>query len=187
MGRAALIVVVMIIAVGAVPAYRAYTRHRDLIETIAWMDQTYNPHEGGSNYGQGHGEEIHYRILADHSEEVTESFRDTFSYKGKCNMVIHYETIPVGLFKTIYSNGDYTLSLCDIDPATIKVDKFDWHKDAFNCNDPEAVKLFDLNCDNSEVEFHTWNEVPKIKDNGITTFANLTGKNHEAKRDSMGS
>jgi hypothetical protein len=24
------------------------------------MDLTYNPHEGGENYGRGHGEEIHY-------------------------------------------------------------------------------------------------------------------------------
>lgn len=188
MGRAALILGLMIVAAAAIPAYRAYSRHRDLVETIAWMEQTYNPQEGGSNYGRGHGEEIHYLVHTDtHVEEVTESFRDTFSYKGKCNLVIHYETIPVGVFKTVYSNGDYTLSLCDIDPGTIKVDKFDWHKDAFSCSDAEQVELFTLNCENSEVEFHTWNEIPKIKDDGKTTYADLKGKDHESKRDSVSS
>jgi hypothetical protein len=33
--------------------YRAYSRHRDLAETLQWMDLTYNPHEGGENYGRG--------------------------------------------------------------------------------------------------------------------------------------
>ena len=28
-------------------AYRAIANHRDLKETLLWMDQTYNPHEGG--------------------------------------------------------------------------------------------------------------------------------------------
>jgi hypothetical protein len=33
--------------------YHAYSRHRDLAETLQWMDLTYNPHEGGDNLGQG--------------------------------------------------------------------------------------------------------------------------------------
>jgi len=84
-------------------------------------------------------------------------------------------------------NLGYTLSLCDIDPATIKIDKFDFHKDIGGCDDPGQVSSFELNCTSAEVEFHTWNAIPKIKDNGITTFANLTGKDHEAKRDSTNS
>src|SRR5258706_11330608 len=60
MGRAALIFGLMIVASASVLAYRAYSRHRDLIETIAWMEQTYNPHEGGENWGRGHGDETHY-------------------------------------------------------------------------------------------------------------------------------
>jgi hypothetical protein len=188
MGRAALIFTVMIIAVGAIPAYRAYSRHRDLSETIAWMDQTYNPHEGGENGGSGHGNETHYlRNAKLQTEDITQEFHQTFAYKGRCIVVIHYETVPIGVYKNMYSKGDYTLNLCDIDPTTIKIDKFDFHKDIGGCDDPGYVSLFELNCTSAEVEFHTWNEIPKIKDDRLTTFPELTGKDHESKGSSMSS
>lgn len=37
------------------PAFCATERDIDLADTLAWMDQTYNPYDGGSNYGRGHG------------------------------------------------------------------------------------------------------------------------------------
>jgi hypothetical protein len=94
----------------------------------------------------------------------------------------HSETFPVGVFKTVYSTGDYTFHLCDIDPASIKIKKYDLHKDVFDCSDPDQVSAYSLNCDAGEVEFHTRNELPAIKDDSVITFAELTGKDHEATR-----
>ena len=43
------------------------------------------------------------------------------------------------------------------------------------------MKTFDLDCSSANLEFHTRNEVPKIEDDGVTTFAELTGSEHEAR------
>ena len=165
----------------AVFGYRAYARYRDLSETLQWMDQTYNPHEGGENYSRGHGEEIHFLVRANHDKELTQSFHQTFSYKGRCTIVIHSETLPLGLHKDVYTNGDYTVNLCDVDPNTIQIHKYDLHKDVFNYADPEEVSLYQLNCDAAEIEFHSRNEAPKFGDDSITTFAKLTGNDHESR------
>jgi hypothetical protein len=37
-----------------------------------------------------------------------------------------------------------------------------------------------LNCDAGEVEFHTRNELPAIGDDSVTTYAELTGSDHES-------
>jgi hypothetical protein len=50
---------VVIPGVGSFFAYRAIAERRDLRETLLWMDQTDNPHEGSDNFGQGHRWEIH--------------------------------------------------------------------------------------------------------------------------------
>jgi hypothetical protein len=92
--------------------YRAYTRHRDLTETLQWMDQTYNPHEGGENYGRGHGDETHcLRNTKLQTEDITEEFHQTFAYKGDCTVVMHHDTVPVGVFRNVYTVGDHTFSL----------------------------------------------------------------------------
>lgn len=187
MGRAVLIISLLIVGIASVFAYRAYSRHRDLVETMAWMDQTYNPHEGGENWGSGHGDETHYLRNATQTEDITKEFHQTLTYKGGCTLVIHHETVPVGVYRNVYSKGDYTLSLCDVDPSTIKIDRFDFHKDVGGCDDPEMVSTLSLNCTSAEVEFHTWNEIPKIKDNRVTTFAELTGKDHESKGSDLSS
>jgi hypothetical protein len=180
--QVALSLAVIILGLCSFLAYRAIARHRDLRETLFWMEQTYNPHDGGSNYGQGHGEQTHYLQHSDtHTEEVTEEFHETLMAKGGCTIVLHDETVPIGIFKTVYSNGDKTLSLCDVDPDSIKIKTYDLHKDVFNCANPEEVKSYDLNCSSAEVEFHTRNEVPKIKDDSVTIYAELKGKDHEAQ------
>src|SRR6266852_8985797 len=101
---------IIALCVGAFFGYRSYSRHRDLTETLQWMEQTYNPHDGGENYGRGHGAEIHYLQNSQlHTEDVTEEFHDTLIFKGGCTIAIHSATTPVGVFKNVYSNGDYTL------------------------------------------------------------------------------
>jgi hypothetical protein len=182
MKRTALLLAVLIFVVGSFFAYRAIAKRRDLKETLLWMDQTYNRHEGGENLGLGHGSETHYLRAKDGlSYDITQEFHQAFAYKGGCTVVIHRETVPIGVFKNVYTNGDYTFSLCDVDPDSIQIRKYDFHNDIGGCADPEQVQTFSLDCTSAEVEFHTRNEVPKITEDSVSTYAELTGKDHEAQ------
>jgi hypothetical protein len=155
-------------------------RH-DLRETLEWMERTYNPHQGGENFGLGHGTETHYlEKVQDRTFEITERFQRTLVLKGGCAIAVHHETTPVGVFRTVHSTGDYTLNLCDIDPTTIKLRKPDLHKDAFSCDDPEQVETFQLNCDTGEIDFRTKDDIQTISDDDVTTYEELTGKDHQA-------
>lgn len=180
MKKTLFIALLLCACIGGLFGYRTYSRHRDLKETLLWMDQTYNPHEGGDNFGRGHGWEIHY-LGRGSTEKVTEKFNTTFSFADTCTMVVRSETMPVGIFQDLPSVYTYTLNLCDIDPATIKIKTYDLHKDVFNCADPEAVTMYELNCDNAEIEFQTRNGATAISEEGVKTFVKLTGKDHELK------
>lgn len=175
---------VAFVSVASVMGFRSIQRSRDLAETLAWMDQTYNPHEGGDNLGQGYGWEIHY-VRKGQIEEVTEEFKTTFTKLGKCNIAINSETLPRGIFIDVPSIHKYTINLCDIDPESITIKKYDLHKDVFSCADPEQVKLYELDCDNAEIEFRTRNGVTSIKEEDIRTFTKLTGADHESKTETM--
>jgi hypothetical protein len=166
-------------------AYHAYTRHRDIVETLAWMDQTYNPHEGGDNFDHGHGTAEHYLVhTREGTEDLTEKFQTTFSRMDGCKIVIHQETFPVGVFKNVYSTTEQTVNLCDVDPTSIKLIRRDLHNDVFDCADPEAVELFKLNCDSAEIVFRTRNDVLSIKEKAVRTFAELKGPEHEQHTES---
>src|SRR5260370_12290696 len=116
---------VLALAVGVVGlvsflAYRANAKRRDFKETLSWMDQTYNPHEGGDNLGQGHGWEIHY-LKKGNVEEITEKFNTTVTLNGGCNIVTRSETVPVGIFSEMYSVTNYKINLRVIDPDAIEI------------------------------------------------------------------
>lgn len=175
--------IVIMLGAGSFFAYGGFAKRRDLRETLLWMDQTYNPHEGGDNFGQGHGWEIHYVRKGD-TEEVSEKFGQTFTQNGTCDIVIQSVTPAVGVYSEISSDSTYKLSLCDIDPNSIKITTYDLHKDVFNCADPDEVKLYNLSCDNAEIEFLTRDGIPAIKEDGVNTFLKLTGSDHESKKSS---
>ncbi len=160
--------------------YRAIANRHDLQETLSWMTQTYNPHEGGDNFGQGHGWEIHY-VRRDDVEEITEKFNTTFAHDGGCNIVTRDETFPVGAFSETPGVSTYKFNLRDIDPDSIQVNTYDTHKDVFSCADPEQVKLYELNCDNAEIVFLTRNGATAINVDSVTTFTKLTGSEHESR------
>lgn len=178
--RILLSVAVVILGLGSFFVYRAVAKNRDLKETLQWMDQTYNPHEGGDNLGQGHGWEIHY-VRKDNDERITEKFGETISVDGSCNITIHGETFPVGVYSEVPSTTSYKLNLRDIDPDTIKIKTYDLHKDVFSCADPEQVKLYDLNCDNAEIEFLTRNGATVISEDTLRTFTTQRGSDHQSK------
>lgn len=176
--RAVLLIALLILVVGSFFGYRIIARYRDLHETLLWMNQTYNPHDGGDNLGQGHGWEIHYLQKGD-SDEETERFKMTFAYDGGCDITIRTETLPVGVFSDTPSVTTDKFNLRDIDPTSIKVKSYDSHKDVFSCDDPEQVKLYQLNCDRAEINFRTRNGVSAISENMVETFVKLTGRDHE--------
>jgi hypothetical protein len=179
--QAALILVgIVAVALGATKFCLSLQRNRDLAETLLWMDQTYNPHEGGDNLGQGHGWEIHY-IRKGQEEEVTQKFKMTFTRLGDCNIAIKSETLPEGVYSETPNVDTYTFNLCDIDPDSIKIKTYDLHKDVFSCADPEQVKLYELDCDNGEIEFSTRNGATTIAEEAVNTFTKLSGTDHELK------
>jgi hypothetical protein len=169
--------------IAAVVIVRSVQRNRDLAETLLWMDQTYNPHDGGDNLGQGHGWEIHY-LRKGQTEQITEKFQMNFTRLGGCSIVIHSETFPEGVYNDLPSTHEYTMNLCDIDPESIKIKTYDLHKDVFDCADPEQVKGYELDCQNAEIEFRTRDGVTQISEKRVETFMKLTKIDHKTTTDS---
>jgi hypothetical protein len=174
------VLLLLCVCVGLGLGYRLYSRHRDLKETVVWVDLTYNPHDGGDNFGRGHGWEKHY-VQDGQVEKLTENFNTTFTSPSTCTMVIRSETAAEGIYRATPSLYTYTLNLGDIDPSTIIIKTWDLHKDVFDCADPEQVKMYQLQCDNAEVEFRTRNGAAAISEEGVKTFLELTGTDNESK------
>jgi len=166
------------------PAYRAFERHRDLSETLAWIDQTYNPHEGGDNWGQGHGWEKLYTPNGDKTDSITEEYQTTIASDGGCNIKIRSETHPIGVWQDMPSVGTYSFDLRDIDPSSITIQLFDPHNYVFSCQDPEQVKNYNLDCTSGELVFLTRNAAPAIREDYVRTFTKLTGAEHEQRNTS---
>lgn len=144
-----------------------------LSDTLTWMDQTYNPHDGGPNLGRGHGWETHFV-----GNQLIEEFNQTFT-SSRCQMTIHDEAKPLGDFADVHSSNVETFDLRDIDPQSIKVSTFDSHNDGSGCADAQQVQLFHRNCE-AEVLFKTHNQVPTIEVASITIYEKLQGADHEA-------
>jgi len=177
-----LLVIILVLGVGCFFAYRAIANRHDLKETLLWIDQTYNPHEGADNLGQGHGWEIHYLKKGD-VEEITEKFNTTVTLDGDCNVVTRSETFPVGVYSELPSVTTYKFNLSDIDPSSITIKTYDLHKDAcqFVCgNEPDGMKadqldgkpLFSIN--GTQTLSHGYlvmlDMLPQLQQAGVTHF-----------------
>ena len=174
----AVLIILPIIAAVACPAIH---RRRDLKETLAWIDQTYNPHEGGDILGHGHGWERHYTPDPDRTETLAEEYQTTVVSHGGCKVTIRSETLAVGIWKEIPSEHNYSFDLHDIDPNSIAIKTFDPYKDATNCQDAVDVKDSNLQCTDAEIVFFTRNGAPAIKDEYVRTFTKLKGADHEQR------
>lgn len=177
----AVAVLIIILAIIASVAYPAVRRRRDLKETLAWIDQTYNPHEGGDILGHGHGWERRYTPNPDRTEKLAEEYQTTFVSHGGCKVTIRSATHPVGIWKEIPSEHNYSFDLHDIDPNSIAIKTFDPYKDATNCQDAADVKNSNLQCTDAEIVFFTRNGAPAIKEEYLKTFTKLTGADHEQR------
>lgn len=174
----AVLVILPIIAAVACPAIQ---RRRDLKETLAWIDQTYNPHDGGDILGHGHGWERHYTPNPDRTETLAEEYQTTVVSHGGCKVTIRSETLAVGIWKEIPSEHNYSFDLHDIDPNSIAIKTFDPYKAATNCQDAVDVKDSNLQCTDAEIVFFTRNGAPAIKDEYVRTFTKLKGADHEQR------
>lgn len=174
-----LLLIVALIVVG-IPLYRRVQRTRDLNQTLTWIRQTYNAPEGADIFSQGHGWERHY-VTENNAYRLTQEFHETITLKDGCNVQIHSETLPSGVYAETPSQTDYTFNLRDLDPDSIKIKTFDLHKDVFDCSDPEQVKLYNLDCSSGEVYFVTRDGATAITHDCIRTFTKLTGADHEAR------
>ena len=99
-------------------------RDGELSETLAWMDNTYNPHPGVSG-AFGHGRTGWY---ANSSGQAGESLQlestETFKHDG-CWIILHVEDSPFAeLRRDVYGSDSYTFNLRDINPQSIKISTF---------------------------------------------------------------
>jgi hypothetical protein len=144
----------ILVFIAAIIILRSVQRHRELAETLLWMDQTYNSHDGGHNFGKGHGSVV----VSSETGEI--AIRMRFVRLGGCKILIKefwYEN-PV---------DTYTLTLCDIDPVSIKVTTFDRREISLtdtSCADPKLVTLLHLNCDSADIGFLTTDGAHVIKE-----------------------
>ena len=158
--QVALSLTVTILGVGSFLAYRAIAKQHDLRETLLWIDQTYNPHEGGDNLGQGHGQAAYYLQKPGEEKEIFEKSEMTVTQDGSCDVVIREQNPAVGAHNDVSSDTTFTLSLRDVDPESIK------------------TKIYGRS---AEIEFLTRNSAPVVKEEMVSTFLKLTGSDHESK------
>jgi hypothetical protein len=64
----------------------------ELDETLEWMDNTYNSHEGISG-AYGHGRSAWYAPRPDKTEFMSSGLRETFTYKS-CELKLKTEDLP---------------------------------------------------------------------------------------------
>ena len=155
-------------------------QNRELSETLQWMDNTYNPHE---NWSTGHGQTGFYShdTPGDSHESLVTGVNETFTHNG-CQMTVCVKQNPLASGQTeMYSNSVYDFSLGDIDPKSIKLHSYS-RLGGFVCDNPETVKILQMDCDHSRVQFNTHAEAPLIRVLIHTTFPQLQGKDHESRK-----
>jgi hypothetical protein len=110
--RLALSIALVVLGLAFFLTCRAYSRHRDLAETLAWMAQTYNPYEDG--FG-GHGTSKTECMVKCEDVGAELLFREALTYRG-CQIT----TTTTSNRKDDRGLRE-TFNLRDIDPQSIQV------------------------------------------------------------------
>jgi hypothetical protein len=171
-----------IVAVLAVLLAGCGLHKSELTETLEWMDNTYNPHEGVS-MAFGHGKTGWY--VADKATSIGEKLasgsNETFKYDG-CKIVLHIETDcnDDDHRGEMCSSTDYRFNLKDIDSKSIKMSTFS-HRGGFRCEEYESSvrEALRLDCDHAEIAFSTHLEAPLIDEDYHAVFPKLEGASHD--------
>jgi hypothetical protein len=125
-----------------------------LSETVAWMEQTYNPHEGGF----GHGQTRHYPPSWTVYTENTE----TLSADG-CALILHFNSTSGTLASGhTLSSTTFTFNLKDVDPKSIAVTPDDSQLGQ-KCSATEEAKRGGSTCDQADIDFSIRNDAPLVE------------------------
>jgi hypothetical protein len=89
----------------------------ELSETLAWMDNTYNPHQETSSLGRG---QYHARDNSPLHLPVTLLSEETFKYIGDQLTLVHRDYARTDLIVT----SSWTFHLRDINPQSIKLQTY---------------------------------------------------------------
>lgn len=154
-----------------------------LSETLAWMDNTYNPHKDAEV--NGHGHTAWYAPNQSGNDVEVSGSTETFTHDG-CQMDLHIQDDHIA-GREVYISISYTFNLRDIDPKTIKMSTFS-HIGGWRCEnyDAEQRRLMNLDCDHAEITFSTHEGAPLINEKWDTVYVNLQGSDHENKSSNKG-
>jgi hypothetical protein len=108
-GRLTLIAVVLTLILSNPISAQQRTSDNDLSETLAWMDNSYNPHPDFGAYG--HGRTGWYApkdgSRNTYDEYLVSGSTETFKYNG-CQMTLHFEDNRAAeTSKKVYSSHSY--------------------------------------------------------------------------------
>jgi hypothetical protein len=135
----------------------------ELRQTLEWMDNTYNPHEGVS-LAVGHGRTGWYKHSKDGmTEELVSASNETFTRNG-CQFNLHISS-KIAPSVPWSDSSTYTFNLHDIDPQSIKIATYS-HFGGFRCEGTAPVLQTMGTCDHAEITFTTHNESPLIDFSG---------------------
>ena len=156
---------------------------RDLVETLAWMDNTYNPHEGVSGaYRHGRTGWYSHNLNEKGGEHLETESTETFIHDG-CKLTLRVLDNPyTPAHSELYGTTVVNFNLRDINPQSITVNTYS-HFGGLWCENYtlEDQQLLELNCDHSEIVFSTRNEAPRVDEETHTIFPKLQGSDHESK------
>src|SRR4051812_1720842 len=98
-----------------------------LSQTLAWMDNTYNPHDGVSG-AFGHGRTGWYApdksLGSAAAEYLVSGSTETFTH-DRCQIALRIDdNRSASAHREIYGSTLYTFSLHDINPQSIKVSTY---------------------------------------------------------------
>jgi hypothetical protein len=155
------------------------TSDSELSETLAWMDNSYNPHTNVSG-AYGHGRTGWYAPKSGgraHEEVFVSGSNETFTYDG-CQMTLRVEDDRAAeTSKDVYVSFSYSFNLRDINPQSITMITIS-HTGGLYCR---AFPGADMDCDHAEIAFKTRPEAPLIDIYSDAIYPKLEGSDHESK------
>jgi hypothetical protein len=181
MQSSSIIVGVMLVVMCTSAQAQQRTSDGELSETLAWMDNSYNPHPGVSG-AYGHGRTGWYapKNGSAHEEVFVSGSNETFTYDG-CQMTLRVEDDRAAeTSKEVYVSFSYSFNLGDINPQSIRMITIS-HTGGLNC---WAFRGADMDCDHAEIAFKTRPEAPLMYILSNAIYPKLEGSDHESKNSS---
>jgi hypothetical protein len=139
----------------------AHAEGPSLAETLAWMDNTFNPH----GHSSGHGRWETFSVGKPFQRRTT-----IFTYEG-CTLT--FSTTGGVLVRNYQDTGSFTVNLKDVDPNSIRTKAYSSQVAGMSC---EAWPSLDMDCDIAEISFETSNQVPLIENRSHFVYPNFKEK-----------